>query len=143
MYVMRSDEESPVRLYAGKNYFISDELDISYKFFCLMSNPYALNIPAWTYPKYVIGTEYEDSYLIEYEHEQGATSLSVKGDSWNILLSGRYTCTGEDIMGVVSNISINIWSHGNTQIQLYSVQLCLSVLTGFIQAHHTPRETYI
>ena len=111
MYVMRSDKESPEILYPGRNYFISDEQGLAYKFYCLISNPYSLNAPTWTYPKYVIGTEHADNYVVESEYEQGVTHLSVK-DNWNILLSGRYTCTGENSMGVVANVSINIWSHG-------------------------------
>ena len=112
MYTIRSDRNTPERLFPGRNYFIADTQDVTHKFFCLMSNPYSTDVPSWKYPKYVTGTPNVDSYIIEHDASQAMTSLSVKEDSWNILLSGRYTCVGEDADGVVMNVSINIWSHG-------------------------------
>ena len=114
MYVVRSDKEYPERLYPGRNFFISDEQDISYEFFCLMSNPHSHEVPTWSFPKYVIGTEHLDEFSLGHEYEQGAAVLSVK-DRWNILLSGRYSCAGETITGILTNVSINIWSHGELE----------------------------
>eukprot|EP00800_Vazella_pourtalesii_P023914 TRINITY_DN996_c0_g1_i1.p1 TRINITY_DN996_c0_g1~~TRINITY_DN996_c0_g1_i1.p1 ORF type:complete len:297 (-),score=53.40 TRINITY_DN996_c0_g1_i1:101-991(-) len=111
MYTIRSDRNTPERLFPGRNYFIADTQDVTHKFLCLMSNPYSTNIPTWKYPKYVTGTPNEDSYVIEHDANQAMTSLSVIEDNWNILLSGRYTCVGEDADGIVTNVSINIWSH--------------------------------
>ncbi|KAI6662007.1 hypothetical protein LOD99_9594 [Oopsacas minuta] len=128
MYTIRSDRNTPERLYPGRNYFIEDTQDVNYEFFCLMSNPYSSNVPSWTYPKYVIGTVHEDSYVIESDVIQAITSLRVIEDNWNILLSGRYTCVGEDIDGVVMNVSINIWSHA-TPIQRTAITSAPITLT--------------